>query len=115
MLTFLGHQLGFATPRAQCLLQEKLDHMRDEGQPAARGPVARGNDSLQQVRKLCKNTLHLVLTLLADPGHRLKARLLTTLTAPLRLEHGLANMQVRDPQACKAYYAELGAGKGGRP
>ena len=82
VLTFLGHQLGFATPRAQCLLQEKLDQMRDEGQPAARGPVARGNDSLLQVRKLCKNTLHLVLTLLADPGHRLKARLLAMLTAP---------------------------------
>ena len=117
VLIFLGVAQGWVSRKATQVVLSKLgkaaEHKLSQsaaGSSSDKVPMAQSNQSLGAIRRACQNTLHLKLLILSDPGLHLIAKLMSTLTAPLRLEHGLQAQAVRSPQECCRFYSQLAQG-----
>ena len=85
----------------------------DPEAPAA-GPTGRDSSDVQQLRRCCHNTLHLVCVFLSDPEIKALLHGIHSLVMPLRSEFQEKHKTLRSCAQAAAAYADLAGASGGR-
>lgn len=103
-----GHSAQVLKP-LQALVKDS--HL-ETGEAMVSGTKKQGEQMARNVRKNCKNTLHLgARFLLSDEAHRLTS-MLVLFSQPTADWHGRQNKANRSPQACREYYLEQACWQG---
>ena len=111
--SFLGMHLGHVTQTELTMLAQKLEKMKARSEGAdTKGLVSQPSSEFAALRKSCSNQLHLALHVLGDPGNQQRARMLLSVSAPLRASHGKQAAGLRSIRAALEWSADLADGKG---
>ena len=111
VLLYLGHLLGFATRSDDATVASAFSTARKSTPTTASSRrITASNKPIQDLRRRCKNTLHLCLVFYSDIKFNYFARIMKVMTKPLHNDFSSRRKFLRDPKQSLIYAGEMACG-----